>query len=572
MQHLKFSVPYKYKFILFLILLIVVTLFAFLAVSQNSYQNDKMSYIFDYILNTNQAKVQNFDAKIKDIKSSVSLYIYNKKNQVSLSESIEFVGKVVGSEVLPIYRTSNSFTLSLDEIKTDLGLNEIDKTLLFTISKFKDLFFLCFKHPIEHNLIFVGFKKNLISELFDISEAQLSVLLIADKDLENIGLNESFINKFKSIEPGKVTPSNIGPSKYLIVSSSTETTGQKFITALREKDLFEFTRSIRNQNIYLALLIISISSIFGILFSRKLTNSINDTIDAANEVSQGNYDIGFKKIESGEVGVLQSTIVKMASDIKKSLFKERDLARLENELKIARLVQQNFFSHDYKKTEKIEISGFYEPATECGGDWWGFFEIEHYHYFLIGDATGHGASSALMTAKAYSLVNSLRLNMEAKKLPVLTPSEIMDNLNQVFTSSNQVLMMTFFILRLDSKNMTIEYANASHEFPIGLSKNGEIYQLMEKPQHRLGHKKDTVYKNYSYELKENDILILYTDGLVECSNQSEQAFGIKRAQSILKNNINLSSKEISIALRNELKKFNGNRAFDDDVGYLIVKT
>jgi sigma-B regulation protein RsbU (phosphoserine phosphatase) len=162
--------------------------------------------------------------------------------------------------------------------------------------------------------------------------------------------------------------------------------------------------------------------------------------------------------------------------------------------------------------------------------------------------------------------------MQSKRIEPILPSAIMDDLNQVLCDSNQVLMMTFFILRIDTKTRELLYSNASHEFPIVLSNTGKSNQLIEKPQARLGHKKESQYKNYSYKLLDSDILFLYTDGLTECPNTEDQFFGFRRVESIMKKNNEKGTKEISDCIVSEVKKFNHNQPFQDDVGFLVIKT
>ena len=571
----KFRIPYKYKFILFLIFIIVLTLSAFLWVSLNSFQNDKISYVYDYILNTNQAKIQNLDSIVKDMKSSVSLYLYNKDRSLTLSDKIKFVSSKEENRLIELYRTKDTKPLKLSDLKEYDSLLQKFKqndSRIFTHKSYPELYFLTFLHPLERKVLILGFEKSILLNLFDLSDSQMSVLLTSKSDLQDYKLPTDFFDNFSNLKPGVITEKKLGNEAYLVVANKSETTNQSLVTALRRKDLFEFANSMRKQNTALALAIISIASILGILFSKRITNSIYEMIDAASEISKGNYQISFSKMEDGEIGDLQSTFLKMSSDIQASLVRERDIVRIENELKIASLVQQNFFSTDYLRTNNLEVSGYYEPASECGGDWWGFFEVEGFHYFFIGDATGHGASSALITAKAYSLVNTLKYQMQAKNLPLLEPASIMDNLNQVLVSSKQVLMMTFFVLRIDTRTQEIMYSNASHEFPLLIAVDDQTRQLFEKPQARLGHKKETAYKNYSSKLKSGDILFLYTDGLTECSNANEQLYGLKRTEKVIKMNKDLSTKEIVHSIVKELKVFNHENTFEDDVGLLLIKT
>jgi serine phosphatase RsbU (regulator of sigma subunit) len=492
------------------------------------------------------------------MKSSVSLYLYNKDSQLTLSQKIKFVSLNSKDRLINIYRSKELGTLNIPPIARQ------SESTIYPLKEYPELLFFNFKHPLENKKVIIAFDKSLLKNLFDISENQISLLLTNDVD-------KNTFEHFLQLAPGQIIETDLNGSKFLAITNKTETTNQIFVTALRKSDLFAFADSIRKQNSALALIIICISSIFGILFSRSITSSIYELIFAAGEVAKGNYKISFKKVARDEIGDLQVTMMKMANEIEASLIRERDLIRIENDFKIASLVQKTFFSRDSFKNKDLEISGFYEPATECSGDWWGFFEVGHYHYFLIGDATGHGASSALITAKAYSLVNTLMYQMQSGTLPILDPAAIMDSLNHVIASSNQVLMMTFLIIRVDIKTMELLHCNASHDFPIIISPDGTTNSLAENPQYRLGHKKEAVYVNYGANLSRGDIIFLFTDGLTECSN-GKQLYELKRPESILKKNFELSTREMIDKIVENLKSFNHLEHFEDDVGILLIKT
>ena len=78
----------------------------------------------------------------------------------------------------------------------------------------------------------------------------------------------------------------------------------------------------------------------------------------------------------------------------------KEKARLEKELEVAQLVQASFFPEDKIMTNAYELHSFYEPATECGGDWWGVIHLENKSIWMIADASGHGVPAALITAVA----------------------------------------------------------------------------------------------------------------------------------------------------------------------------
>lgn len=548
---------------------------SFLWISIRSFEKDKISYVFDYIMNTNQAKIEHFEATIKDLKASLTLYIHNNRN-TEISDKIKFL-LVLGEKKEQILRgdPSRSKELPASILKMMSALPALgNKSKIFTNEKFPDEYFLAFKSQLNNSVILTSFDKSLIDSLFDHSESHLSFAHENGHLLTSLPLGDSEIIHLLQLDKGKVIKVKIDQDYYYAVANDSQSTPQTFVTALREVDLFQFTKSIRNQNFALALLIISISSILGILFAKRLTNSINLMTEAATEVSKGNYEITFDKIEKDEIGILQSTFTTMARAVKQSVLRERDLLRMENDLKIARLVQETFFPEYTSRNQFVDVACFYGPANECSGDWWGFFTIDHFQYYFMGDATGHGVSSALITAKAYSIIYGMKNQMLEKEIDYLEPSRMMENLNNVLCSSKQVLMMTFFIMRLDTRTNEVLYSNASHEIPIIISQSGEASEMFEPrmpPESRLGEESGVIYKNYRWKLNRDDILLLYTDGLTECATPDRRYFGVKRVILALKKLRHLPPSEIVEGLVKEIGQFSKTSSFEDDVGLMVIK-
>ena len=572
----KFALPYRYKFIIFFVVLIITTLFAFLGVSVRSFEKDKTSYVFDYILNTNQTKMGNLEAIIKDIKSSVTLFIFNPKS-IDLSQKIQLIAQLKSGK-LQILRGDQKLKDNLAQelinkksLSYDLSSN---RSLLMKFDASKELYFVLFKSPSDQSLIISGVEKSLIDDLFERENGQFSFTHNGAEIISTLKGSKKIYGPLMTLTPSKVQRVSIDQESYYTVSNTSAIMNQTVITGLRESDLFSFLSDLRTQNIALAGLIISLSSIIGILFAKKLTNSINLLIGAANQVSGGNYDVQFDHVEAGEIGVLQSTFVKMSEAVKFSLVREREHQRIENDLKIARLVQETFFPEYQMKNEHAHVACYYGPANECSGDWWGFFEIDHFHYYFMGDATGHGVSSALMTAKAYSLVYGLKNQMLSKEIDYLSPAKMMEALNQVLCSSKQVLMMTFFIMRIDTRTREMLYANASHEIPIVIKASGEtqdVFEIGSMPDARLGSEIYAQYKNYAWKLDLHDIILLYTDGLTECSNPQGRYFGAKRVTLALKKMKDLDPEKIVSGLVSEITNFSKSTSFEDDVGVMVVK-
>ena len=147
---------------------------------------------------------------------------------------------------------------------------------------------------------------------------------------------------------------------------------------------------------------VGIAIIFAILFSKSLTAPINRLYGATEEVAKGNFGFNIAVKGRDEIAALTSSFNVMSTRIKELMGEQARKLHLENELAIASTVQQTLIPPNIFRNDKILIRSHYQAADECGGDWWGYFGMKGKLCLMIADATGHGLSSALITASARS--------------------------------------------------------------------------------------------------------------------------------------------------------------------------
>jgi sigma-B regulation protein RsbU (phosphoserine phosphatase) len=186
----------------------------------------------------------------------------------------------------------------------------------------------------------------------------------------------------------------------------------------------------------------------------------------------------------------------------------------------------------------LEVSGFFQAATECGGDWWGTFPCPDGSVFVcIGDATGHGAAAALLTAMAYSCCMTAAAMMHEDQGRRDSPGRLLSRLNQLLLASvGGGRNMTFFVAHFDLAAGVLTYANAAHNFPflVPASANddrltgGRRHQSLVLPGPLLGSDAKAVYPEATIPLRPGDRLVLFTDGLIEGKGKNGRPWGRKR--------------------------------------------
>ena len=220
-----------------------------------------------------------------------------------------------------------------------------------------------------------------------------------------------------------------------------------------------------------------------------------------------------------------------------------DRQRIFTEVASARVVQQAFFPKNTIKTNHIKIKAYFEPASECGGDWWGHrTSIDGQETILIGDAVGHGISAALVTAVAFAADTSMaeakdqknnnaktghhgaEMATEQRLKNQLSPTECIANLNRVlFQIQSKDAQMTFQSLTINTKTAEFFVASAGHTFPILIPalasddrlKSGRRSKTLLVRGDFLGQEADSEIGCFSGTLRLGDQIVLYTDGITE---------------------------------------------------------
>lgn len=277
-----------------------------------------------------------------------------------------------------------------------------------------------------------------------------------------------------------------------------------------------------------ACLLILIAMLVSYLGARGVTRKLRQVTEVTQRIAQGDFSLGLDERGRDEVAVLASSVNHMSGQIIHLMRSQMDKARLDQELATARLVQGTFFPRRNYQSQFLNISGSYHPATECGGDWWGRFTApDDREFVLVGDAMGHGASAAMLTAMAYTCASVVAEMIHAARgheIPC-SPKTILEQLNRTITEAlSGKVLMTFFVAALDPRRGKMVYANAGHNPPILMRRKSLAITGASDP---LGVSVDSTYEEHSLDLRPGDRLVLFTDGLLECRSPAGQPWGRK---------------------------------------------
>jgi serine phosphatase RsbU (regulator of sigma subunit) len=205
----------------------------------------------------------------------------------------------------------------------------------------------------------------------------------------------------------------------------------------------------------------------------------------------------------------------------------RERERVEQELRVARSIQQASLPKEVPELEGWQINPYYRPAREVGGDFYDFFELPNGHLGLVvGDATGKGVPAALVMASARSMLRAVAQASD------YSPGDVLRRVNDsLVTDIPPNMFVTCFCAILDPESGRLHYANAGHDLPY-LHRNGDAEELRATGM-PLGLMPGMSYEEKETLLDVGDIALLYSDGLVEAHDPKGEMFGFPRLRALV---------------------------------------
>jgi serine phosphatase RsbU (regulator of sigma subunit)/predicted ester cyclase len=202
--------------------------------------------------------------------------------------------------------------------------------------------------------------------------------------------------------------------------------------------------------------------------------------------------------------------------------------RIEQELSVARRIQQASLPKVVPELEGWQITPFYRPAREVGGDFYDFHLLSGGRVGLVvGDATGKGVPAALVMSTTCGMLRAV-----SEALDSSSPGEMLGRVNEALcTSIPDNMFVTCFYAVLDPKSGSLSYANAGHDLPY-LHRNGEAEELRARGM-PLGLMPGMDYEEKETILEGGASALFYSDGLVEAHDPKGEMFGFPRLRALV---------------------------------------
>ncbi len=244
---------------------------------------------------------------------------------------------------------------------------------------------------------------------------------------------------------------------------------------------------------------------------------------------------------------------------------ELEKQKIEEELEIAREIQGNLLPQKKPSYKHFDVVAENITSRQVGGDYYDIISLDEKNFCIaIADVVGKGVPAALLMANLQAFLKVIcKQGMKLDEATALINDLVSENITDG-------KFITFFWALLNDEEVSIHYVNAGHNPPL-LIRNGKIIKL-EKGGIILGVMKTLrPYISETLELKKDDIIVMFTDGISEAKNINDEEFSDERLEKFVVGITEKPAAEILSAIKNEVHKFTYGAVQSDDITLMIVK-
>jgi serine phosphatase RsbU (regulator of sigma subunit)/predicted ester cyclase len=241
--------------------------------------------------------------------------------------------------------------------------------------------------------------------------------------------------------------------------------------------------------------------------------------------------------------------------------------RIEQDLRVARTIQQASLPKEVPELEGWQISPYYQPAREVGGDFYDFHLLSKGRLGLVvGDATGKGVPAALVMSTTCGMLQAISQALDSSSS---SPGEVLERVNETLvTRIPSNMFVTCFYAVLEPESASLRYANAGHDLPY-LHHSGDAEELRARGM-PLGLMPKMSYEEKEIELDVGEGVFFYSDGLVEAHDPKGEMFGFPRLRTLIAEHA--EGRSLGESLLEELYSFVGESwEQEDDITLLTLK-
>ncbi len=245
---------------------------------------------------------------------------------------------------------------------------------------------------------------------------------------------------------------------------------------------------------------------------------------------------------------------------------QRQKDQLAEELELAVEVQRRLLPSHPPALEKFELAGQTFPARALGGDYYDYIELPNGHLGLvIADVSGKGVPAALF-------MPSVRIAIRSEGITTMKVEDATKRINNlIYELTDEERFVSLFYGIVDTQSCALHYTNAGHLPPLLFTVSSSEAQWLEPGGPVLGLFPNASFESASVELHPGDLLLLYTDGVIEAHNQVGEEYSRERLLSVVKSHHSKTAQEVLAATYASVIEFTGTNILEDDLTVLVLK-
>src|SRR5215471_12059847 len=324
----------------------------------------------------------------------------------------------------------------------------------------------------------------------------------------------------------------------------------------------------------LFLIIEGVALVMGLALARSITSSVHQLFMGTERVRQGDFSHRIGIASNDQLGELAGSFNQMTGSIENLLQTAAEKKRLEEELRIARQIQMSLLPRGPLDFAGVGVTALCVPAREVGGDYYDFFPLSGDRIgVLIADVSGKGTSAARYMAELKGLVLSLsQIYQSPRQLRLEVNRIISENLD-----TRSFITMTYAVLDLAARTMT--FARAGHTPVLYFRADGAGGTEVLTPNGLVvglripgaTEKFADLLEEQRVDLKQGDVVVLYTDGITEAMNGESDLFGEARLGRIVAEHGHLDAADLRERILREIEAFVGAADQHDDMTMILIK-
>lgn len=316
--------------------------------------------------------------------------------------------------------------------------------------------------------------------------------------------------------------------------------------------------------IFLILEIVALAT--GVILTRTITRSVADLYDATLHVRRGDFSHRVRVKQRDQLGALGESFNEMTASVSELIEEQRQRHRLENEISIAREVQEQLFPRSIPSVEGLQLAAICKPARVVSGDYYDFIRLSPSRIGIaLADISGKGIFAALLMASLQAALRSTAM-LDGKG----STAELVSRLNNhLFRNTSDDRYATFFYAVYDSEAKTLTYTNAGQLPPWFVTEDG--VQELDEGGTVVGLFEDCPFTQRALHVTPGSILVAFSDGLTEPENVYGEEFGTQRLKQEILRQRQASPRRMAENLLAAVEQWAGTPEQADDMTVVVAR-